>query len=160
MAHLDILEHPDSRLRTHSQRVTEFSGELRTLVDDLLETMYFSKAIGLSAPQANVHLEVLVLDVSDDQSAPRVFINPEILAGSKPCIVEESCVSLPGLTGKVLRSSEVSVRAQDPTGKAFETALSGMEAVCLQHEMDHLEGKLFIDRLSWFQRFRMRLPKE
>lgn len=157
MARLDILEYPDPRLRIRSEPVTEFSDELGTLIDDLLETMYASKAIGLSAPQANDHREVLVMDLSGDASAPRVFINPEILSNTLPCLVEEGCVSLPGLTANVVRSSEVRVRAQDRTGETFECDLSQMEAVCLQHEMDHLVGKLFIDRLSWFQRLKIRL---
>ncbi len=157
MARLDILEYPDPRLRIRSTPVTEFSDELNRLIDDLLETMYASKAIGLSAPQANDHREVLVMDLSGDASAPRVFINPEILAHSLPCLVEEGCVSLPGLTANVVRSSEVRVRAQDRAGETFECDLSQMEAVCLQHEMDHLVGKLFIDRLSWFQRLKLRL---
>jgi len=157
MARLNILEYPDPRLRIHSKPVSEFSDELNTLIDDLLETMYASKAIGLSAPQANDHREVLVMDLSGDASAPRVFINPEILANSLPCLVEEGCVSLPGLTANVVRSSQVRVRAQDRTGETFECDLSQMEAVCLQHEMDHLVGKLFIDRLSWFQRLKFRL---
>lgn len=160
MAKLDILEYPDPRLRIPSRPVTEFSDDIDRLVDDLLETMYDSKAIGLSAPQANDHREVLVMDLSGDASAPRVFINPEILSSAAPCLVEEGCVSLPGLVANVLRSSQVRVRAKDRSGNEFECDLSEMEAVCLQHEMDHLVGKLFIDRLSWFQRFRIRLANK
>lgn len=156
MALLNILEHPDPRLRIQSEPVTEFSGELGQLVDDLLETMYASKAIGLSAPQANDHREVLVMDTSGNASAPKVFINPEILSSTSPCLVEEGCVSLPGILANVVRSSQIRVRARDRSGETFECDLIEMEAVCLQHEMDHLVGKLFIDRLSWFQRLKIR----
>ena len=157
MAQLDILEYPDPRLRIHSKPVNEFSEELSELVENLLETMYASKAIGLSAPQANDHREVLVMDLSADASDPKVFINPEILSSTTPCLVEEGCLSLPGVLANVVRSSQVRVRAQDRFGESFECDLSQMEAVCLQHEMDHLVGKLFIDRLSWFQRLKLRL---
>jgi len=157
MAQLTILEHPDPRLRSPSRPVTEFDAELHTLIDDLLETMYTSNAIGLSAPQANEHREVLVMDLSDDRSAPQVYINPEILMSARPGFVEESCVSLPGVVGNVLRATQVRVRAKDKTGETFERDLVNMEAVCLQHEMDHLAGKLFVDRLSWFRRWKFRL---
>lgn len=157
MTQLQILEHPDPRLRLPSQPVTDFDASLHELIDNLLETMYAGKAIGLSAPQANDHRQVLVMDLSEDQSSPQVYINPDILKSARPGLVEESCMSLPGVVGNVFRATQVRVRAQDKTGVEFERDLSNMDAVCLQHEMDHLVGKLFVDRLSWFRRLRFKL---
>ncbi len=156
MARLNILEYPDERLRLKSQPVSEFDAALATLVDDLLDTMYAGKAIGLSAPQVDVQREVLVMDLSADASAPQVFINPEILKTARPGFVEESCLSVPGVVANVLRATRVHVRACDPQGQIFERELVDMEAVCLQHEMDHLVGKVLVDRLSLLQRWRLR----
>jgi len=156
MAYLPIIEYPDPRLRERSEPVTIFDAELGQLVDDLIETLHATKAIGLSAPQANVFRQVLVTDLSGNASDPQVYINPEILAKSVPGLVEESCLSVPGVVGNVVRATQVRVRAQDRSGKMFESNLEGMHAVCVQHEMDHLVGKLFVDRLSWFRRLRLR----
>ncbi len=156
MAQRDILEYPDPRLNLPTNPVTLFDDDLGQLIDDLLETLYATKAVGLSAPQVNDRRAVLVLDLSDDASAPQVYINPEILAKAAWGLVEESCLSVPGIVGNVVRATEIRVRAQDRTGETFERDLAGMDAVCLQHEMDHLAGKLFIERLSIFRRLRIR----
>jgi peptide deformylase len=156
MARLPILEYPDPRLRERSQPVTSFDAALGRLVDDLLETLYATTGIGLSAPQAGIHRQVLVMDLSGSASAPAVYVNPEILYSAAPGLVEESCLSVPGVVGNLVRATQVRVRACDRAGQAFERDLEGMYAVCLQHEMDHLAGKLFVDRLSLFRRLRVR----
>ena len=157
MAQRDILEYPDPRLNLPTNPVTAFDDDLGQLVDDLLETLYARKGLGLSAPQVNDRRAVLVLDLSGDASAPQVYINPEILAKAAWGLVEESCLSVPGVVGNVVRATEIRVRAQDRTGEIFECDLTGMDAVCVQHEMDHLAGKLFIERLSIFRRLRIRV---
>ena len=156
MALLEILRYPDPRLRMRSQPVSRFDESVERLADDLLETLYASGAIGLSAPQVNDHREVLVMDLSDDASAPQVFVNPQVLASGAIGLVQESCLSVPGVVGNVVRATQVRVRARNACGDTFERDLEGMEAVCLLHEMDHLEGRLFVDRLSLFRRLRIR----
>jgi peptide deformylase len=156
MAELDILEYPDPRLRLRAVPVTVFDDDLARLIDDLLETLRARTAIGLSATQVDDQRQVLVIDNSGNALAPQVYVNPEICSRRAFGFVEESCLSVPGVVGNVIRATEVQVRAQDRHGEAFERALSGMDAVCLQHEMDHLAGKLFIDRLSIFRRLRIR----
>lgn len=156
MAQRDIIEYPDPRLEAPSTRVIAFDDTLGRLVDDLLETLYAHKSIGLSAPQVGDLRQVLVIDLSGDATAPQVYVNPEIVSKSTWGLVEESCLSVPGVVGNVLRATEIRVKAQDRDGTVFERDLSGMNAVCLQHEMDHLAGKLFIDRLSFFRRLRIR----
>jgi len=157
MARLPILEYPDPRLRLRSEPVHAFDVGLARLVEDLLDTLYSTTGIGLSAPQAGDQRQVLVMDLSGSASAPQVFINPEVLASTVPALVEESCLSVPGVVGNVVRATQVRVRAHDLSGDAFEKDLDGMHAVCLQHEMDHLTGKLFIDHLSLFRRLRVRV---
>ncbi len=156
MAQLDILEHPDPRLRLHAEPVADFDDSLGCLIDDMLETLHANSALGLSAPQVDDSRRVLVLNPSENTSAPQVYVNPEVLSKSVPGLVEESCLSIPGIVGNVVRATEVRVRAQDCDGKPFECDLAAMDAVCLQHEIDHLNGKLFIDRLSLFRRLRIR----
>jgi peptide deformylase len=156
MAQLEILEYPDPRLRRPAAPVIEFDSGLARLASDLLDTLYANAGIGLSAPQAGNLRQVLVMDLSESASDPQVFVNPEIIARAAPGLVEESCLSVPGVTGNVLRATRVRVRAADTAGLPFERDLEGMAAVCLQHEMDHLAGKLFIDRLSLFRRLRLR----
>ncbi len=156
MARLPILEYPDPRLRQPSAPVAAFDTGLQRLVDDLVETLHDSRGIGLAAPQAGDHRQVVVIDLSGDASAPEVFINPRILDRRVPALVEESCLSVPGVVGNVLRATELRVEARDSHGRAFERELDGMLAVCLQHEMDHLAGRLFIDHLSWVRRWRIR----
>lgn len=156
MAVLKLLEYPEEALRQVSRPVQSFDSSLQGLVDDLQETLESSGAIGLSAPQTGVFERVLVVNVPGDDYGPQVYINPEILGSAKLGIVEESCLSVPGIVGNVMRATQVHVRAQDASGQPFERALEGMHAVCLQHEMDHLEGVLFVDRLSWFRKLRLK----
>ncbi len=156
MAVLDILEYPDEVLRQVSAPVQVFDSTLQGLVEDLLDTLEHSGAIGLSAPQAGVLQQVLVVHVPGDDYGAQVYINPEILGRAKLGLVEESCLSVPGIVGNVLRATQIHVRAQDTNGQHFERALEGMHAVCLQHEMDHLAGGLFIDKLSRFRRWRIK----
>ena len=156
MTLLQILEYPDPRLRIPSTPVIEFDDDLHGLIDDLLDTLTASKAIGLAAPQVNDRRAVLVTDVSGVGADPRVYVNPEILLESTPGLVEESCLSLPGVVGNVIRATEVRVRSRDRHGEVFERELCGMDAVCLQHEMDHLAGRLLVDRLSLIERLRIR----
>lgn len=155
MARLTVLEYPDPRLRKVAQPVTAFDTALSQQIEDLFETLYASKAIGLAATQVDLHLRILVMDVSADQSAPQLFINPEILARDAMAMVEESCLSLPGICESVPRATRVTVRRLDREGRPSERELHDLEAVCLQHEMDHLEGRLFADHLSFFKRLRV-----
>lgn len=151
MPRLAILEHPDPRLRERSAPVRTFDEQVGRLADDLLETLYAAGGIGLSAPQTGANTRVVVMDLSGDASQPQVFVNPEVTAKAASGLVEESCLSVPGVVGTVWRATRVRFRAQDRQGRPFEGELDGMRAVCLQHEIDHLEGRLFIDRL-WFWR--------
>lgn len=156
MAVRAIVEYPDPRLREVAAAVKEFDADLAALIVDLFDTLYATQSIGLSAPQIGDRRAALVMDLSADQSAPRVFVNPELLQSGRLGFVQERCLSVPGVVGSVMRKTQVRTRAQDGSGATFECELEGMEAVCLLHEMDHLQGKLFPDRFSWFRRFRMR----
>jgi peptide deformylase len=158
MSKLEILEIPDSRLRTVAKPVETFDSKLSRLIEDMTETMYSAEGIGLAATQVNIHKRLLVLDVSEFQDQPRVYINPEILEseGSETC--EEGCLSVPGMYAEVSRAEKIRISAQDETGTPFEEKLDGMHAVCLQHEIDHLDGKLFVDYLSPLKR-RMLIKK-
>jgi peptide deformylase len=132
--------------------VEQFDDRLRELAGDMIETMYDAQGIGLAASQVNVHRRLLVLDVSENQDTPRVYVNPEIVAseGSETC--EEGCLSVPGIYAEVSRAEKVRVAAFDQHGQRFEESLEGLHAVCLQHEIDHLDGKLFVDYLSPLKR--------
>jgi peptide deformylase len=156
MALLNILHFPDPRLRTVAKPVTEFDGNLRQLVSDMFETMYEAPGIGLAATQVNTHIRLLVLDVSENRSRPRCLINPEILEAEGEEEMDEGCLSVPGFYEKVRRAEWIRVRAQDQFGETQEFEAEGLEAVCIQHEMDHLEGKLFVDYLSGLKRNRIR----
>ncbi len=160
MAQLPILEYPDPRLRLPSQPVTAFDQGLARLVDDLFDTLYATKGIGLAAPQVGDPRQVLVMDLSGSASEPQVYVNPEILTDAVPGLVEEMCLSVPGVVGNVVRATQLRARAYDCSGTSFERDLEGMYAVCLQHEMDHLAGKLFIDHLSLLRRLRLRVGAE
>lgn len=160
MALLPILEFPDPRLRTRAEPITTFDAALSTLIDDMFETMYAAPGIGLAASQVNVHRRLLVMDVTEDHSEPLVFVNPEILARHDVGTMQEGCLSVPGFFDDVERAQRITVRAQDRHGITFERDLSGLAAVCLQHEMDHLEGKLFVDYLSVLKRDRIRRKLE
>lgn len=156
MAQLPILEYPDATLRATSSPVTDFDTDLTALVSDLFDTLAVRGGLGLSAPQTGRLQRVLVVHVPDDEYGPMAYINPEILKTAAPGLVEEGCMSVPGVLGNVIRPTQIRVRAQDPRGTCFERDLNGMHAVCVQHEIDHLEGRLFIDRLSWFRRMRIK----
>jgi peptide deformylase len=162
MALLSILEYPDPRLRERALPVTAFDEALGRLVDDMLATMYAAPGIGLSATQVNVRRRLLVIDISEKHDEPLVFVNPEILSREGTEKSEEGCLSVPGIFDQVERAAKIRVRAQDRTGASFERDLEGMLAVCVQHEMDHLDGKLFVDYLSDIKRERIRkkLDKE
>jgi peptide deformylase len=152
MAKLNILEFPDPRLTTVATAVETFDKELKKLVEDMTETMYSANGIGLAATQVNVHKRLLVLDVSEDQDQPRVYINPEILSQSGEQTHEEGCLSVPGVYANVKRAENITVKAHDIDGNSFEEQLEELHAVCIQHEMDHLIGRLFVDYLSPLKR--------
>lgn len=156
MARLQILEYPDPRLRTRATPVEVFDAALARQVEDMFETMYAAPGVGLAATQVDYHKRLIVMDVSEDKRQPMVFINPEILAAEGVGTGEEGCLSVPGIFDEVKRAAKVRARAHDVKGKAFEVELEGLAAVCLQHEMDHLEGKLFVDYLSDLKRERIR----
>ena len=160
MALLNILHFPDPRLRTIAEAVTVFDEDLKTLVSDMFETMYEAPGIGLAATQVDVHKRLLVMDVSEDKSDPKVLINPEILEAEGEEEMDEGCLSVPGYYETVRRAEQVHVRAQDVNGDFFEFTSDGLEAVCIQHEMDHLDGKLFVDYISSLKRDRIRKKLE
>jgi peptide deformylase len=156
MALRDILEFPDPRLRTRAEPVTRFDAALGALIDDLLETMYAAPGIGLAATQVDVHKRLIVIDISKEHNEPLVLINPEILAREGEAQTEEGCLSVPGIFDEVKRAATVRVRAQDRNGETFVHDYEDVLAVCVQHEMDHLEGRLFVDYLSDLKRERIR----
>jgi len=151
-----ILEYPDPRLREHSAPVEVFDKSVERTASDLIETLHATRSIGLSAPQIDDRRQILVMDHSDDQSNPEVFINAQVLTRRRFGFIEEHCLSVPGFSVLVLRPTEIKIRAQKANGEVFETDLSGMPAVCLQHEMDHFQGRLLTDRMNWFKRRRLR----
>lgn len=156
MARLDILHYPDTRLHTIAKPVATVDERIRKLVDDMAETMYAAPGIGLAATQVDVHERVVVIDISETHDDLRVFINPEIVAQSGRAEGEEGCLSVPGIFDKVERAERVTVRALDRDGKPFELKADGLLAVCVQHEMDHLMGKVFVDYLSNLKRNRIK----
>jgi peptide deformylase len=162
MTKLAILEYPDARLRTRAKPVAEVDDAVRQLADDLLETMYGANGVGLAATQVDVHRRVIALDVSETRNQPLILINPELLSAEGEGPGEEGCLSLPGIYDKVSRATRIRVRSLDLQGKPFELDAEGLLAVCIQHEMDHLEGKVFVDYLSELKRqlIRRRLEKE
>ncbi|MDE2304641.1 MAG: peptide deformylase [Gammaproteobacteria bacterium] len=162
MTKLAILEYPDPRLRTKAAAIDLVDDAVRRLADDMLETMYASKGVGLAATQVDVHRRLLVVDVSAEHDQPVVLINPEILTREAPSNCEEGCLSLPGIYANVERAQKIRVRALGRDGRPFEMQAEGLAAVCIQHEMDHLEGRLFVDYLSELKRqmIRRRLAKE
>ncbi len=156
MALLNILHFPDSRLRTVARAVSEFDESLKQLAGDMFETMYEAPGIGLAATQVDRHIRLLVMDVSDAQNQPRCLINPVILSVEGEQEMDEGCLSVPGFYEKVNRAGRVQVRTQDLSGVSSEFEAEGVEAVCIQHEIDHLEGRLFVDYLSNLKRSRIR----
>lgn len=161
MAILTILEFPDPRLRTKAQPVAAVDDRIRQLVDDMFETMYSAPGIGLAATQVNVHERVVVMDISEESNQPLVFINPQVeVIGPDSQDYQEGCLSVPGFYETVARPADIRVRALDRDGKSFELEPDGLLAVCIQHELDHLEGKLFVDYLSPVKRQRIRQKLE
>lgn len=162
MARLPILEYPDPRLRTRAAPVTRFDADLKRQIADMFETMYGAPGIGLAATQVDWHYRLVVIDVSEEKNEPLVVINPEIIDKSGTATGEEGCLSVPGIFDDVPRAERIRLRFQDADGKTLERELDGMLAICVQHEMDHLEGKLFVDYLSELkrQRIRKKLDKE
>src|SRR5471030_2155738 len=161
MAILDILEFPDSRLRTLAKPVAVVDDEVRQLVDDMFETMYEAPGIGLAATQVNVHKRIVVMDLSEDRSEPRVFINPEFETLTDEMEqYQEGCLSVPGFYENVDRAQKVKIKALDRDGKPYELIAEGLLAVCIQHECDHLNGKLFVDYLSNLKRDRIKKKLE
>lgn len=156
MARLPILEYPDPRLRIRAEPVTKFDIELKTLVADMFETMYEAPGIGLAATQVDVHKRLLVCDIGVESKQPYCLINPEIVSAEGKTNAEEGCLSVPEFYDFVDRAAVIEVRAYDPDGKPFMLKAEGMLAVCIQHEMDHLEGKLFVDYLSELKRERLK----
>lgn len=162
MAILTILEFPDAKLRTIAKPVEVVDDSIKTLVDDMLETMYDAPGVGLAATQVNVHKRVVVIDVSEDQSEPLVFINPEItvLPDSEDHEYDEGCLSVPGFYETVTRPKNIQVTALNREGESFTLEPDGLLAVCIQHELDHLNGKLFVDYLSSMKRQRIKKKLE
>ncbi|MBL0515030.1 MULTISPECIES: peptide deformylase [Aeromonas] len=160
MAILDVLRFPDERLRTVAAPVETITPELQQIVDDMFETMYAEEGIGLAATQVDVHQRIIVIDVSEDREDQLVLINPEILEQSGSTGIEEGCLSVPGSRALVPRAEWVKVRALDRHGKPFELEADDLLAICIQHEMDHLVGKLFVDYLSPLKRQRIRQKLE
>ena len=156
MAKLTILEFPDPRLRTRAAEVKTVDDGLRKLIDDMLETMYDAPGIGLAATQVDVHQRLLVVDVSADKSEPNALINPVIVEKDGVTVTEEGCLSVPGYYEEVERAEHIRVRFLDRNGDEQEMEAEGLLAVCIQHEIDHLEGKLFVDYLSEAKRMRIR----
>ena len=152
MSLLPILEYPDPRLRTKAQPVTVFDAALQTLIDDMFETMYDAPGIGLAASQVNVHKQLLVLDVSEEKNEPMVLINPKIVASEGSQTYQEGCLSVPGIFADVDRADRITVESLDRHGQPQNFEADGLLAVCIQHEMDHLIGKLFVDYLSPLKR--------
>jgi len=160
MAILDILKFPDPRLRNSAKPVAEVDESIRKLADDMLETMYKAPGIGLAATQVGVARQVIVIDISEDRDDPLVLINPEILEAEGEEEMEEGCLSVPGFYDTVKRAERVKLRALDREGREFTRELDGLLAVCVQHEIDHLHGKLFVDYLSRLKRERIRKKLE
>ncbi|PPC91461.1 MAG: peptide deformylase [Methylobacter sp.] len=160
MSILTILEFPDERLRKKAVAVKAVDGSIRTLLDDMLETMYESRGVGLAATQVNVQLRIIVIDVSEEKNAPLFLINPEIIEKSGSEESEEGCLSVPGFYEKVKRAEQVKIKALDRNGQSVEFEARGLLAVCVQHELDHLEGKLFVDYISPLKRQRIRKKLE
>ena len=161
MSLLKILEYPDPRLRTVAKPVTEFDDKLQTLIDDMFGTMYDASGIGLAATQVDHHIQLIVMDLSEDKSAPKVFINPNVeVVGATQKSYDEGCLSVPGFHESIDRPADVKVTALDRNGDSFTIEDDQLLAVCIQHEMDHLNGKLFVDYLSNLKRNRIRSKLE
>lgn len=162
MAILNILHFPDERLRIKAKPVAEVTDKHRTLINNMLETMYDAPGIGLAATQINFHERILVIDISEEKNQPIVLINPEILEKEGDQEFDEGCLSVPGIYETLHRAEKIRIKALNKTGESFEMDAEGLLAVCIQHEIDHLDGKLFVDYLSQLkkQRIRKKLEKQ
>lgn len=156
MAVLRILEYPDPRLRIEAEPVAAVTDEIRRLAEDMLETMYQAPGVGLAATQVDRHIRMLVMDISEERNQPWCLINPEVLSREGSEVGDEGCLSVPGVTEEVERAAKIRVRALDREGKVQEIDAEGLLAVCIQHEIDHLNGKLFVDYLSELKRQRLK----
>jgi peptide deformylase len=156
MALLEILHFPDTRLRTKAKPIKQVDSTIRKLVDDMFETMYKVPGVGLAATQVNIHKQVIVLDVSEEQNQPLCLINPKLLSSDGQQTIEEGCLSVPDIFEKVERARQITVQALNQQGESFTLTTEGVLAVCIQHEIDHLNGKLFVDYLSSLKRQRIR----
>lgn len=156
MAILDILHYPDPRLYTVAKPVKEVDASIQRLIDDMAETMYAALGIGLAATQVDVHLQVIVIDISEDKQNLQVFINPRLIGKCGTQEFEEGCLSVPGIYDKVTRAERITVEALDRNGQPFTLEADGLLAVCIQHEMDHLQGKVFVDYLSQLKQMRIK----
>ncbi|OQS41958.1 peptide deformylase [Chromobacterium haemolyticum] len=156
MALLNILHYPDERLHTVAKPVEVFDEALQTQIDNMFETMYEAKGIGLAATQVDFHHRLVVMDISEERNERRVFINPEILSKDGETVYEEGCLSVPGIYDKVTRAERVKVRALGRDGKPFELEADGLLAICIQHEIDHLDGKVFVEYLSQMKQTRIK----
>ena len=155
MAKRPILLYPDPRLHTVATKVTRVDDKIRQLIKDMSETMYAAPGVGLAATQIDVHLRIIVIDKSDTRDQLRVFINPELIEFTGEADCEEGCLSVPGIYEKVTRAQHIRVRALNENGESFELAAEGLLSVCIQHEMDHLEGRVFVEKLSRLKRQRI-----
>lgn len=160
MTLLTILHHPDPRLRKKAVPVAQVDATVQRVVDDMFETMYAAKGIGLAATQVNIQQQIVVMDISEERNEPLVFINPEIVQKAGSVEHEEGCLSVPDYYDKVTRAEQVTVRALNREGVVFELQADGLLAICIQHEMDHLQGKLFVDYLSTLKQQRVRKKLE
>lgn len=160
MAKMTVLKYPDERLRKVAQPIEKVDDSIRSVIDDMFETMYEEQGVGLAATQVDVHRRLFVADCSEDQNEPLVFINPEITEAEGHFKNDEGCLSFPGVYAKVERAEKITVTALDKNGERFSRSAEGLLAICIQHEIDHLEGKLFVDYLSPLKRERIRKKLE
>lgn len=156
MALLNILQYPDERLHTVAQPVAKIDERIQTLIQDMFETMYEARGIGLAATQVDVHERIVVMDLSEEKNEPRVFINPVITHKNGETTYEEGCLSVPGIYDTVTRAEQVTVEALDEKGEAFTLEADGLLAICIQHELDHLMGKVFVEHLSQLKQNRIK----
>lgn len=160
MAKMTVLKYPDERLRKVTQPIEKVDDSIRSVIDDMFETMYEEQGVGLAATQVDVHKRLFVADCSEDQNEPLVFIDPEITEAEGHFKNDEGCLSFPGVYAKVERAEKITVTALDKNGERFSRSAEGLLAICIQHEIDHLEGKLFVDYLSPLKRERIRKKLE
>lgn len=160
MAKMTVLQYPDERLRKVAQKIEKVDDNIRSVIDDMFETMYEEQGVGLAATQVDVHRRLFVADCSEDQNEPLVFINPEITETEGHFKNDEGCLSFPGVYAKVERAEKITVTALDKNGERFSRSAEGLLAICIQHEIDHLDGKLFVDYLSPLKRERIRKKLE